>query len=125
MKERGIWNAYIDGAFDLDNNEETGDEASYSLGNGMEAAFVAFPFSNAAGADPTFVNGEKSDSWIKYPVSTAVGKVTSFGKVDGDNTLVELAIPRNLIGNPASGATIAINIGMGTSPVGKQTLILK
>ena len=125
VKTRGIWNAYIDGAFDLDNNEETGDAASYSLGNGMEAAFVAFPFSNDAGADPTFVNGEKSDSWIKYPVSTAVGKVTSFGKVDGDNTLVELAIPRNLIGNPASGATIAINIGMGTSPVGKQTLILK
>ena len=125
VKERGIWNAYIDGAFDLDNNEETGDAASYSLGNGMEAAFVAFPFSNAAGEDPAFVNGEKSDSWIKYPVSTAVGKVTSFGKVDGDNTLVELAIPRNLIGNPASGSKIAINIGMGTSPVGKQTLILK
>ena len=125
VKERGIWNAYIDGAFDLDNNEETGGAASYSLGNGMEAAFVAFPFSNNAGEDPTFVNGEKTDSWIQYPVGTAVGKVTSFGKVDGDNTLVELAIPRNLIGNPASGTTIAINIGMGTSPVGKQTLILK
>ena len=125
VKDRGLWSAYIDGAFDLDNNSETGGDASYGLGNGMEAAFVAFPFSNEAGSDPTFINGEKSESWIKYPIETEVGKVTSFGKLDGDNTLVEFAIPRNLIGNPASGTTIAINIGMGSSPVGKQTITLK
>lgn len=124
VKSRGIWDAYIDGAFDTDNNAETGASASYGLGDGMEAGFVAFPFSNAKGEDVTFLNGEKSDSWIKCPLDAETGKVTSFGALDGDYALVELAIPRNLIGKPASGATIGINVGMGSQPAGKQTVVL-
>ncbi len=128
VKSRGIWSNYLTLGIDTDNDEETTFATDYGLGAGLEVTAVAFPFSNEAGADVTFYTPDKakSESFIQFKgEKLADVHIACGGALVGENAYVEYAIPRNLIGSPASGTEIALKVGMSSQSTAKQTITLK
>lgn len=128
-KARGTWSGYLPIGFDTDNDASTGASGSYGLGEGYEARAIAYPLSNAAAADVTFFAPASpcSSNEIKCPISgSSLGGFPTAGCLDGaGNAYVELRIPRNKIGSPATATIIRINVAMGSTASGAQTYTLE
>ena len=128
VKANGKWEAVIMTAFDTDNNTETGANADYNMGGGFEARSKAIPFNHSANSDVVFYSpaSPSSSSQIKCPISgDSIGTVATAGISDGTYDYVEIRIPRNKIGSPASGATIRIRQALGwLAYCDAQTLVL-
>lgn len=127
-QEKGIWNAYIVTGFDTDNDSDTGADGSYGLGAGFEARSIAYPFTNAAGDPVSFraPGSPNSSSNIKCPISgSSLATVATNGSANGEYAYVEICIPREHIGSPASSATIRVRNAYGSTSCAAQTLTLQ
>ena len=126
-KTRGQWESYLVTGFDTDNDETTGSAGSYGLGDGFEARSIAFPFKNDAGSDVTFrlPTAPNSSSKIECPIGTNLATVATNGGLKGDYAYVEIRIPRDKIGSPASGATIRVRQAYGSAASAAQTITLQ
>ncbi len=126
--EKGVWGSYLVTGFDTDNDASTGEDGSYGLGAGFEARSVSFPFNNEAGQAVIFraPDNPKSDNNIKCPISgSSLGKANTNGTLHQGDVLVEIKIPRNMIGSPASGATIRVRQSCAYTVSDAQTITLK
>ena len=126
-QSRGVWNAYIVTGFDTDNDSATGEDGSYGLGSGFEARSIAYPFSNSAGDPVSFYapGSPNSSSQIKCPISgSSTAYVATNGSANGEYAYVEICVPREHIGSPASSSTIRVRNAYGSTSCAAQTITL-
>lgn len=119
---------YIVACIDTDNNSSTGAAGSYGHSEGFEARAISYPFTNTANTAPTFAApaSPNGNNEIKCPISGAsVGQATTGGCADASYAYVEICIPRNKIGNPASGQTIRIGVSANYTASATQTIELE
>lgn len=126
----GVWGSYINTGYDLDNNNATGGDPGYSLGAGMEAYSIIYPFTNAANSPVTFRAGVRSDNKTKtYSGSeftqTSSSEVATYGSLVGDFAYVESSVPRTRLGSPAASSTIRVMHSFGYTNTAAQTITLQ
>ncbi len=129
-QSRGQWESYINTGYDLDNDNATGGNLSYGLGNGFEAYSIIYPFTNGAGSAVTFKSGVRSDNKTRVYesdafVDSSAGVVPTYGSLAGDYAYVEASVPREKIGSPAASSTIRLRISLGSTASAAQTITLQ
>lgn len=128
-QSRGTWSGYLPIGFDTDNNAETGEDGSYGMGAGFEARAIAFPLSNSSGSAVTFFAPASpcGDNNIKCPISgSSLGGFITAGCLDGKGSaFVEVRIPREKIGSPATSSTIRMRVAMSSTASAAQTYVLE
>lgn len=127
---RGVWESYINTGYDLDNDDTTGGDNGYGLGGGLEAYSIIFPFTNTAGDPVTFRSGARSDNKTKVYeagafTQTSSSVVATYGSLVGDYAYVEVCVPRDKIGSPASSSTIRLRMSFGYTASDAQTITLQ
>ena len=128
-QSRGTWSGYLPIGFDTDNNAETGADASYGMGGGFEARSIVFPLSNSGGSAVTFFDSGSpcSSNDVKCPIGgDSLGKPITAGCLDGaGSAYVEVRIPRDKIGSPATSSTIRMRVAMSSTASAAQTYVME
>ena len=93
--------SYIYTGFDVDNDGAGTYTVPENVGGPCDVQLLMYPF--VLGSNPV-VCSSSENGHIKY-AGAEVGKVNVYGAIDTD-AYIEVSIPRNKIGSPASGTTI-------------------
>ena len=114
---------YIYAGLDFGADGTGGSSVGKGINGVCEVRLLVYPFTESGGSVvcASTPNGEI----LYYPSSTSsVGKVNVNGSISG-NAFVEISIPRNLVGSPASGTIVNANHSYQEYGVGWHTFTLK
>ena len=109
---------YIYSGYDTDNGA-SGTNAGGNVNGNYNAMSLIYPFRTTPGS----VSSDASDR-IACPVGTKVGAPEVHGVIRTDYAWVEMAIPRDKIGNPASASTVTVNHSYNWYVAGDKNITL-